>query len=366
MKHRLGFIRNFVAMNTYSPSIYRIVRIIPRACFFLTILFSTLLLGRIGNAQQSATLNCDSTDTINVGQVLKGDTLRIPVALINNFSKTDTTWTISAGLSYFGISGSSNGGAGFGNSWLTNVVLNADTLEIGPVTATITITPSDSSCTGVQLLLEGDVIGPTADDSTFSLQNASTEVIAIQSNTNSTSRLFYFKNESTALDTIDSVYITGTTAFSIDSPHTFPIILNAQSSLPVSLTYQRSSQGSDNGDLFIVSVPNEPILFDFALQGVRTANDAVQTQPPTTIYFYLYPNPSNGPVTIHTENILQSHVTITDVLGRTLTEASFTGDWQWDRSRGNGIAPSGTYFVVVTGIGMGGEPVHEVKRLVIE
>jgi hypothetical protein len=354
-------------MNTFALSIFHTHRLIPRACFFLTILVFTLLCGRVGYAQQSATLNCGQTDTINFGQILKGDSVEFPLALINNLSKTDTAWSVAGGLSYFKIPGPSNGGASFDSSWLTNVILNADTLGMGPVTTTITITPTpvDSACPAVHLLLQVEVIDSTADSTTFSLQNTSPQVIAIQSNSNSTSRLFYFKNNSTAPDTIESVQITGTKAFSIDTAPPKNFVLAPKDSFLVRLTYNRSSQGFDNGDL-VIGMPDNPILLEVALQGVRTGNDAVQIQPTSSTYFTLYPNPSFGAVTIHSQNITHAHLTITDVLGRTLTETSFTGDWLWDRSGANGIAPSGTYFIIVTGIGNNGESVHEVKRVVLE
>jgi hypothetical protein len=360
MKQSLRFLRNFVAMNRFSLSISTMVSRIPQASFLLVLCF-TLLFGRTGYAQQTATMTCGQIDSINFGQLLEGDSVVFGLTLINH--RTDQSWNVLSGISSIFKDTASSGSTLLDSSWKTGVLLNARTLsDTGSIEALDTITDSCNT----PLLFEAYIIGPTADNGTFPLQSSSPEVIAIQSNSNSTSRLFYFKNESSSLDTIDSVYISGTTAFSIDSPYTFPIILNPESSFPVGLSYSRSSQGSDNGELFVVSVPDEPILQDVALQGVRTGNDAVETQPLGTIYFYLFPNPSNGLVTIHIENINAAHVTITDVLGRVEQQADFTGDWIWDRAEGTGYVPAGTYFIVVTGIGLNGEMVHEVQRLVLQ
>ncbi|HEX5316382.1 MAG TPA: T9SS type A sorting domain-containing protein, partial [Candidatus Kapabacteria bacterium] len=165
---------------------------------------------------------------------------------------------------------------------------------------------------------------------------------------------------------IDSIKVTQTPAFAITRAPSLPDTIPSQGSFAVGLAYHRSSQGSDNGEL-VIHMPDEPILPAISLQGVRVANNAVQTQPAGSVYFWLYPNPSQGGITIHTEHLTHAHVTVTDVLGRIEREASFVGDWQWGRKiEGGGLAPAGTYFVIVTGEDASGTTVRELERVALE
>ncbi len=109
-----------------------------------------------------------------------------------------------------------------------------------------------------------------------------------------------------------------------------------------------------------ITMPNEPIL-PLSVQGLLEPKDAVETQPVGTIYFYLYPNPSPGLLTIHTENITTAHVIITDVLGRTEQQTDFAGDWIWDGAS----VSDGTYFANITATTASGFQVHEIRRIVI-
>ncbi|HZK75275.1 MAG TPA: T9SS type A sorting domain-containing protein, partial [Candidatus Kapabacteria bacterium] len=167
-------------------------------------------------------------------------------------------------------------------------------------------------------------------------------------------------NNSDSAIKIDSLHIAQTNAFSFTSPPKFNFSVAAGDSFVIGLSYQRSSQGSDNGYLAI-SRPNEPILQDVILQGVRTSGDAVQLQPAASTYFRLYPNPSSGRVTIHSESIAVAHVTITDVLGRVEQQGDFSGDWSWD----GGSSNDGTCFVNITATTTDGFHVHEMRRLMM-
>jgi hypothetical protein len=353
--------RKFVAMNIQVFSNSRAHRLILRACSLLTLLVLTSLSQHVIYAQQSVTLNCGKPDTINFGQILKGDSEEFPLTLVNKLGQADTLWSISGGLSYFRLT-DSQASVTLGDSLKTNVILSALKLNSKPLSTTIKI---DADSCSTQLFLQAEVIDSTADSTTFSLQNTSPEVIAIQSATDNTTRLFYLKNNSFSTITIDSIRINGTKAFILDSNSLKSLTLAPQDSFQVHITYNRSLQGFDNGYL-VVSKPDNPILLELALQGVRTANDAVQIQPVVSTYFSLYPNPSYGSVTIYTENMTHANVTITDVLGRTVKTAPISGDWLWDRSGTNGAAPAETYFIIVTGIGSNGEAVHEVQRVVLE
>ena len=86
-----------------------------------------------------------------------------------------------------------------------------------------------------------------------------------------------------------------------------------------------------------------------------------------TNYVQLYPNPSFGSITIHNSSLINPRVTITDLLGRRITEASFTSDWQWDReTNSNNIVAAGAYFLIVSGTTETGEPIREVQSIVLE
>jgi hypothetical protein len=237
--------------------------------------------------------------------------------------------------------------------------------SVGNDSTTLTFKFDGDSAT---LLLTAQGIDTTTDSSTLTLSNAANGIIAMEYQKDSALIHVFIKNDFSTEDTISSVTLADPTFFHILNPPTTSIPLPSKDSFEIILSFNATGSSTDflKDELLLVSVPNDPIAPEIAIQGLYNPNDAVQTQPTQTTYFYLYPNPSQGPVTIHSQNISQTHVTITDVLGRTLTEASFTGDWQWDRSESGGMAPSGTYFVIVTGIGTNGEPVHEVKRMVLE
>lgn len=334
----------------------------------LLIFIGTFFFARDTFAQLADTLSCGSSITINLGPVLAGNTVEVPITFINNISDSDTEWretvtNASSRITPLDTAGS----AAFHGMWVAHVLLTTNQSDTSGTDSTrLTLTSRFGSCSE-QITIKITYIGPTMDSSTFLLQSTSPEVIAVQSNVDNTSRLFYFKNNSNSTITIDSIRIKGTTAFSIDSePSSPPFSVSGQDSFRIVLTFQRTSQGSDNGDL-VIGKPDEPILLDIALQGVRVANDAVQTQPAGSVYFWLYPNPSQGGITIHTEHLTHAQVTVTDVLGRIEREASFEGDWQWSRQiESGGLAPAGTYFVIVTGQDASGTTVRQVERVILE
>ena len=356
--------RKFVTMN-HSPNC-RTSRTIPKlgaSLLSFILLFGLLFADTVSAQITTESLKCNNdTIRINFGNVLIGDTVADSINFINNLGSGILSWTLhnnSARLFFLDTSASNIQDS---DSWRSVAICNPVTS--GLISGQTTVNDTDPSCIPI-ILLTANGIGPTKNDSTFSLQDTSKNVIAFQSNSDSDTLQLNFQNNSDSTIVISSILIENTNAFSFTSTPKINDSVGPKQSLQIGISFDRTSQGSDNGDL-VITMPDHPILQDVALQGIRIGNDAVQTSPLGTIYFYLYPNPSNGPVTIHTENITQAHLTITDVLGRTLTEASFIGDWQWDRSGDNGIAPSGTYFIVVTGIGTNGEPVHQVGRIVLE
>jgi hypothetical protein len=364
---RMSFLQRIFAVMLYPLPQYRpnsISKISIRVVFCALSVLAIFYPGAVQG--QSFTLSPGNSSSIQLNPVLAGAGIVEDTILLYSTATSDTV-SIS-------ISGSSDIGL------IDTVTFIIDTNDSSPYPYPLIVTfapksvEKDSSTLifnfdghSATLRLSAQGIAPTADSSKLTLSNTANEIIAMEYQKDSAVLHVLIQND-LSTDTISNISLANDTFFHILSAPQTPFSFQKNASFEITLSFNASgaSTGFLKDELLLVGVPNDPIAPAIAIQGLYNPNDAVQTQPPTTIYFYLYPNPSNGPVTIHTENILQSHVTITDVLGRTLTEASFTGDWQWDRSRGNGIAPSGTYFVVVTGIGMNGEPVHEVKRLVIE
>jgi hypothetical protein len=364
MKRTSYLRRIFVAMKSSSPfDCPQKSLVFP----LLLIFIGTFLFARDTFAQLADTLSCGSSITINLGPVLAGNTVEVPITFINNISDSDTEWretvtNASSRITPLDTAGS----AAFHGTWVAHVLLTTNQSDTSGTDSTrLTLTSRFGSCSE-QITIKITYIGPTRDSSTFLLQSTLPEVIAVQSNVDNTSRLFYFKNNSNSTITIDSLHISGTNAFSFSSAPQFNFSVKPNDSFRVGLTYQRSSQGSDNGEL-VIGMPNHPILPAISLQGVRGDNDVVQTQPAGSVYFWLYPNPSQGGITIHTEHLTHAHVTVTDVLGRIEREASFESDWQWSRQiESGGLAPGGTYFVIVTGQDASGTTVREVERVALE
>ncbi len=309
------------------------------------------------------TLSCGSKFSIDLGTVLAGGTLRDTLFLFNQDSDRDSifeiktlpdtnfSWTDPSSIHILLDST---------RDWTT---ISFTSSKIGLAAKTIVIEPTadtDSCQTTCDII--ATVVGPDTDGAIVQLDSGSKDIIAFKSDTSNQTLQIQLQNNYGHSIFTKTLQIQDTTAFSIDKSSIIPDSLADRAIFTLKLRFTAKSLGFYTD--FIRS-PDEPIL-PISIQGLLLHNDAVKTQPITPVYFVLYPNPSNGPVTIHTKNISQAHVGITDVLGRTLTEASFTGDWQWDRTGTNGIAPSGTYFVIVSGIGMNGEPVHEIKRVVLE
>ncbi len=348
--------RKFVAMKCFSFA-GGLSRVLKTSVLSILVASATLCqVHSISRAQSfSASMACSRIDTIDIGQVLQGDSTEYPLVLTNKFSPRIFHWAVTGGSTTLRLLESSGNGAP-DSTWKATIVVQADT-TLGPHAITVDIRSDTDSCT-YRLLLVDRVIGPTPNDTTFSLQTLSENVIAIQTDSSSSIRSFNFANNASGADTINSITIFGSSAFSITSKPMLPLMLQHGQSFKVGITYRRSSLGSDNADL-LIGMPDNPILLEAGLQGVRTATDGVQGKEIRTIYFFLYPNPSFGNLTIHTRNISQARVVITDLLGRVIEQADFAGDWIWDD------ALDGTYFVNLNGTTTGGTHIQETKRIVV-
>jgi hypothetical protein len=215
----------------------------------------------------------------------------------------------------------------------------------------------DASCrTTYRITAEG--VGPTADNAIIPLHHTSHDIIAFKSDT----VLHIQLHNNGAAITFDTLKLDTGTAFRLDlSAVTFPYTLASGSSFPLTLSFIASTPGFYTD---FISAPDEPIL-PISVQGLLNPNDEVQT-PGKSTYIWLYPNPSQSMVTIRTQGLSGTHAIITDVLGRVVQQADFTGDWQWDRQNDGAMVPAGIYFLLVTGKEMNGKAVHQVARIVLE
>ncbi|MFI5200983.1 MAG: T9SS type A sorting domain-containing protein [Candidatus Kapaibacterium sp.] len=317
------------------------------------------------SAQRTNTLSCGSNGTIDLGAVLAGQTLHDSLFLQNSDSAKDSVFTItSSPTSGFSWSPSSSIHLVSGDSaYVTTIVFSDSSIGATDSTSIVFQPVADSACVTTFELLAHSV-GPDTNNSIVPLNHTSGNIIAFKSDTSGQSLHIRLQNNFNGSITIDSLELSSDTAFRIDSISViFPVTLKHDSSFTIKLSFIASNPGFYSD---YISMPGQSIL-PLSVQGLLKPKDAVQIEPSAITYIRLYPNPSQGAVSIQTENLTKAQVTITDVLGRIEREASFHGDWQWDReTEGGGIAPAGTYFIIVTGTDANGKGVHQVERIVLE
>jgi hypothetical protein len=358
----------FVGVISVSLSKYMIVNRnrLALACPVIILLAVMVVLPTAilrGQTLPQDTLRCKDTVTIDLGGVLAGATVHDTLPLLNLDSSNDSDFNIIT-----------NGNSGF--SWTSSphlyynqttnatiITFSASDTTLGLVSSTMVFQPKQDTLCETVFKVRAEAVGPDTDNSIVALNQSSYNIIAFKSDTSNQTLQIEFQTDDTTSLHIDTLILENDTSFSIlPSSIKFPDTLPAGGSFSLKLAFIAKKPGFYTD---FISAPDHSIL-PLSVQGQLEPKSSVLTQPNSSIYFALYPNPSNGPVTIHTQNISQTHATITDVLGRTMTQSSFTGDWQWDRSGANGIAPAGTYFIEVTAIGMNGEHIHRVERVVLE
>jgi hypothetical protein len=365
MKTLGKFRRNFASMNP-TPLCKKVLC----ATLLLSAVFVLSLSGLPRRASAQVifdSLHCStpSVKTVEIGGVLFGGSVQDTVRFLNAFTiPNDSVFTFEfAGDASFSVD-------------IDSFHLHPDsqalwTFNYKPTDSSnhfayliIRTRGSDSTCIDT-LLINAPAITPTKDSATFSIFPSPQDVIAIQSSTNISSLTIYLKNETTSQYIIDTIRLVGfDTSMSISSHIPFPDTLVASDSFQLSLTFNRTSKGFENGHL-VITVPDEPILQDaIAVQGLRLPDAFVDFMPSGSVYFWLYPNPSQGVVTLHSEGLVHMHVKLLNVLGITLRDEDFNQDWTLSTISA-AIPEPGTYFVVVSGITPDGMSVHEVKRLVI-
>jgi|GEM_PF-3398376 len=308
------------------------------------------------------TFSCSHVSTIDLGSVLDGGSIHDSLFLFdsNTVKPSDTInfTSFPKGPIYL-----EDTNLVFLNSlertYATTILFSATTP--GSISDSIVLESfRDASCrTMYRIAVE--TVGPTSDNAVIPLSHSSHDIIAFKGDSVETLHI-QLRNNGAAI-TLDTLELDSGKAFRLDlSAISFPYRLARDSSFPLTISFVATTPGFYTD---YVRMPGEPIL-PLSIQGLLQPKDAVQTQPTASIYFSIYPNPSQGSVTIHPENISHAHLTITDVLGRVLQNADFTGDWQWDRQNDGAMVPAGTYFLLVTGKEMNGKAVHQLARIVLE
>ncbi|SRR5579883_49258 len=247
-----------------------------------------------------------------------------------------------------------------------------------PFVVTIKPLSSPSSFTGLATIrFHGDSarvtlfssgIAPTKDSSSILLSNIAYSTIALKYTKDSANVLFFIKNNQEQTDTITNLTTEGNTFFHILGHPSFPIVLAFGDSLPIHISFK--SIGPIERfvrDRLYITMPDHPILPSISLQGLYTPDASIlETSNNEPTHFWVYPNPSSGPVRIHSD-FVHTHFQLTNVLGEILDNEDFTGDWMWDRrASGNYTVPHGTYFLILTGEDANGHTVRQVCPIVLE
>ena len=312
--------------------------------------------------RDTVTFSCGGSDTVDLGAVLAGgtmsDTLYINNAdtaslfIIRSLPSNGFSWKPSVLISVPHDS----------TRLATTITFSADTLPRNSTLLTLAPMSADSTVCQADFLVSASVVGPDTNNYTLPLVHNSQRIIGFKSDTTGQTLNIQFENDSDASITLDTLTLQHNTAFRIDSSSvTFPATIPAGGTLDLKLAFIASKPGFYT-DYF--RSPDQPIL-PFSVQGLLLPNQAVQTRQ-VGIFTSIYPNPSPGSVTIRSNGLRNSHIIITDILGRVVVSTGFAGEWIWNGTgSGSGVA-TGTYFVLVSGRDPAGRPVHEMGRLIIQ
>ncbi len=331
----------------------------------LALVASFALLSKPAAAQTvSDTFSCNFSSTIDLGAVLAGGTLQDSMFILDKDTNnaTDTVGFIKFPIGNISLSDTSSPLYLFASQkkYITTIIFSS--ASVGTINDSIVL-QSTKGCQSTYHIL-AEAVGPDTDNSIVPLDHSSHDIIAFKKSDSTTKTLhIQFENNFDSSITIDTLTLQKDSAFHIDSSSvTFPATIPAGHSFTLTLSFIASTSGFYTD---FIGRPGRPIL-PFSVQGLLLPNQAVQTPQGATIHVSIYPNPSHGLVTIHTDGLSQEQVTLTDVLGRVVGKAAFSGEWQWNGQWNAGPAASGTYFVLVTGRDASGKPAHVVLRIVIE
>ncbi len=330
----------------------------------LCILFCS---NRLGATTHTDTLRCGSTSTFTLDSTLAGITLDDTIRIIG-ISDTDTSVSIKLTNDSGAYSLTDRNLFSVRRDSVHLLFLHFAPRVLRGFIGSLELSFGTCNYT-VQLV--GSGIGPTTNNSVFSLSNAVHVVIAFQfQNTDSESLRLSFRN-----DLGDTIHVRSVSFVSPDTTIFRVNSLSGDSTIPpkaffdIQVTSYLYTPGSlVNNLLMEISKPDHTIIEDvISVQSLRLADNAVSPSAITQTHIWLYPNPAHGSTTIHSEGLTHVHAIISDVLGRRIREESFARDWLWDaRTSSGGIAPAGIYFITVTGIDENGKSVSTIEPVILE
>jgi hypothetical protein len=250
-------------------------------------------------------------------------------------------------------------------TYLRFVVQYAPTSQ-GTDTLQILLTRNGEKCK-YALKLSGWAIPATPENAAIPLANFIPPTVAFVTPDDTSRRYLALYNNFGHALRIDTIRLLKAVSFRIDTALRYPDTLAPNTILELPLAFEPKQKGL-NQDYLIVGVPDKPILFDvIPIQGFFNPTSSVRINITRTAHFAVFPNPSHGDLTVHSDGLSRSRVEIMDMLGRTLTASSFAHDWRWDRKTSDGnTVSSGAYFLIVSGTTDAGEHVREVQSLVLE
>ena len=236
--------RKFVLMNNSSLSVSIGAKCGSRFCvMFFVLILIPFFADKASSTTSSNTLTCHDTVVIDLGDVLVGDSVTFPTDIFNGLGSGDSVTISQNGTPQLNLTGLT-GYIDSGLAWKISVTCKLQDQDTGKLTVPISVKVTGSGGCAPVILLIARGINPTKDQSTFSLQNSVDPVIAIETN-DSTSRLFYFRNDSTSAITFDSLFVTQTNAFLITSHTPFHSSIQPHDSFSIGVFYQPSSTGID-------------------------------------------------------------------------------------------------------------------------
>lgn len=309
------------------------------------------------------TFYCGHTSHIDLGSVLTGATLQDSLFLVDDEGSSDSVVFITFPSGDFLLTNHNIFGLDSSRPVLATVIQFSRS-TLGVESDSIVLESRGNTLCRSTYYLTAEAVGPDTNNSIIPLNHTSHDIIGFKKSDSSSETLHIrFENNFDSSITIDSLRLQNGTAFRIDSSSvSYPHTLLRDSSVTLALSFIANSPGFYTD---FVIMPGRPIL-PFSVQGLLLPNLQVQSHSNTSTYVWIYPNPSQGPVTVHTQNLTRANVIISDVLGRTLAKASFIGDWQWMPKTNNTASTPSTYFVTVSGQNADGVQVHEVRRIVIQ
>ena len=362
MPLELLFWRIFVEHTSISLH-YRMLKSRIRHVFVASVLTVAVVLSSSPAHAQTVvdTFDCTRISTIDLGAILSGVTIQDTLYLVDRDTSntSDTVRFVSIPSGNFSLSDTSQAIL-LSNQrpFVTTILFSRPTP--GTSTDSVVLATTRGGCEATYHII-AEAVAPDTNNSIVPLKHTSHNIIAFKKSDSSRETLqLHFKNNFDSSITIDSLTLQNGSAFRIDSSSVdFPATIAADSSFKVSVSFTARTAGFYTD---FIGMPGRPII-PLSIQGLFQPNQGFQSfSNSISTYVWVYPNPSQGLVTIHTESLSHASVSITDVLGRPITkQQSFADDWMWNPTSQEG----GTYFVAVSGTTVDGLHIHEIHRIEI-